>query len=268
MMEQLSQFNPVIQALAATSFTWGLTALGAALVFLVSRPNQRLFESMLGMAAGVMIAASIFSLLLPAISMCSGRPYPSWIPAVAGFLLGSAFIMLLDRLLPHLHPGLAVDKAEGIRTRLPTSFLLIMAVTLHNIPEGLSVGVAFGSVSGGELYRNLASALAIGIGIQNIPEGLAVALPIRNAGQSRFRAFWFGQLSAAVEPAAGVLGAAAVTVFQPLLPYALGFAAGAMMYVVVEEVIPESQAGGHNDLATFSTLLGFLLMVVLDVMAV
>ncbi len=259
--------NPIIQALIATLFTWGVTALGAAGVFLAKRPSRRTFDVMLGFAAGVMIAASYWSLLAPAIEMSEGGPVPVWVPASVGFLLGAIFLRICDMLLPHIHPAMPNAKPEGIKTTWQRSVLLVLAITLHNIPEGLAVGVAFGAVAAGMPSATLAAAvaLAIGIGIQNFPEGLAVSMPLRREGMSRFKSFWYGQLSGVVEPIAGVIGAAIVIIAQPILPYALSFAAGAMIFVVVEELIPESQAGGHSDAATMGVVVGFTVMMVLDV---
>jgi ZIP family zinc transporter len=261
MIETLGSFHPVTQALLATCFTWLMTAAGAALVFTSQGFNKRVLDAMMGFAAGVMIAASYWSLLAPAIEMSNG----SWVPACAGFALGGAVLWAIDRVLPHLHPDL--NDPEGIPTSWRRSVLLVLAITLHNFPEGLAVGVAFGAAAAGVESATLAGAvaLAIGIGIQNFPEGLAVSMPLRREGLSRWRCLWWGQLSATVEPVAGVLGAAAVVVAQPILPYALSFAAGAMIFVVVEELIPESQRGGNTDLATMGTLAGFTVMMALDV---
>lgn len=266
-MDQLAQAHPVLLALIATTFTWGVTALGAATVFFTRSMNRKLLDWMLGFAAGVMIAASFWSLLAPAIDMAEGGLLPPWVPAVVGFLAGGAVLAVIDRLLPHVHVFKTADQAEGPRTSWRRMILLVLAITLHNIPEGLAVGVAFGAAALGDSTTTLAGAvaLAIGIGLQNFPEGAAVAMPMRGEGFSRFRSFWYGQLSAAVEPVAGVLGAALVVVARPVLPFALSFAAGAMIFVVVEEVIPESQTNGNADLATLGTMVGFAVMMVLDV---
>ncbi|QDV33384.1 ZIP family metal transporter [Tautonia plasticadhaerens] len=266
-MEWFSGLDPALQALIAGSFTWGITALGAALVFFSRSMDRRLLDAMLGFAAGVMIAASVWSLLLPAIELSRERGGNGWLPAVVGFLLGGAALRLGDRWLPHLHPGLSMDRAEGIRTQWQRATLLVMAITLHNIPEGLAIGVAFGAADSGMASASMtgAIALAVGIGLQNFPEGVAVALPLRGEGVGRFRSFWYGQLSAVVEPVAAVLGAAAVVFVRPILPYSLAFAAGAMIYVVVEELIPESQQHGNDDLATLGTMGGFAVMMLLDV---
>ena len=267
MIDFLQNLHPIIQALVATCFTWAMTALGAAIVFSAKDISKKILDGMLGFTGGVMIAASYWSLLAPAIEMSEGRSFPAWLPAMVGFLAGGIFLRGADRVLPHLHLGFPLEEAEGISTTWRRSTLLILAITLHNIPEGLAVGVAFGAVAAGFPSATLggAIALAIGIGIQNFPEGLAVSMPLRREGMSRWKSFWYGQLSAIVEPIAGVIGAAAVILAQPILPYALGFAAGAMIFVVVEEVVPESQRGGNTDLATMGAMIGFVVMMVLDV---
>jgi ZIP family zinc transporter len=268
LIEWFIGLNPVLQAFLATCFTWFVTALGASAVFLFRSINRRLLDSMLGFAAGVMVAASYWSLLAPAIEMAeeSGSP-PAWVPAVVGFLLGGGFLWLVDQILPHLHLGLPLQEAEGIKTSWQRSILLVLAITLHNIPEGLAVGVAFGAVGAGLPAASLAGAiaLAVGIGLQNFPEGAAVSVPLRREGVGRLKSFWFGQLSAVVEPVAGVVGAASVLLIKPLLPYALAFAAGAMIYVVVEELIPEAQQAKNTHVATFGAMLGFAVMMTLDV---
>jgi ZIP family zinc transporter len=267
MADWFIDLHPVVQALLATLFTWGVTALGASLVFFFKTINQTVLDAMLGFAAGVMIAASFWSLLAPAIEMAETMGRTPWIPAVVGFLLGGLFLRGIDLILPHLHPGMAIEDAEGIPTTWRRSILLVLAITLHNIPEGLAVGVAFGAVACNLPSATLAGAvaLAIGIGIQNFPEGTSVAVPLRREGLSRRKCFWYGQLSGAVEPIAGVIGAAAVLLMRPLLPYALSFAAGAMIFVVVEELIPESQSNRHTDIATLGAMLGFAVMMALDV---
>jgi zinc transporter, ZIP family len=259
--------HPVGQALLATLFTWFVTALGAGLVLFFKQINRKMLDGMLGFAAGVMIAASFWSLLAPAIEMSEQGPLPAWIPAAVGFLAGGAFLWVVDKLLPHLHLGFPSAEAEGIKTGWHRSILLVLAITLHNIPEGLAVGVAFGALAADLPSATLAGAmaLALGIGIQNFPEGAAVSIPLRREGLSRFKSFWYGQLSGVVEPVAGVLGAAAVILMRPILPYALAFAAGAMIYVVVEELIPESQLEKNTDVATIGTMLGFAVMMTLDV---
>lgn len=267
MMDWFLAQTPIIQALIATCFTWFLTALGAAMVFLFRDFNRKILDGMLGFAAGVMIAASFWSLLSPAIEIAESNGTPGWIPAGIGFLLGGAALFAIDRLLPHLHLGFPLESAEGIKTSWQRSLLLVLAITMHNIPEGLAVGVAFGAAAAGYPTASVAGAiaLALGIGIQNFPEGLAVSMPLRREKLTPFKSFWYGQLSGMVEPIAGVLGAVAVVFVQPLLPYALAFAAGAMIYVVVEELIPEAQLAKNTDLATITTMLGFTVMMVLDV---
>ena len=259
--------HPVMQALLATLFTWGVTALGASVVFVFKTVNRKLLDAMLGFAAGVMIAARFWSLLTPAIALAEEMGVRPWVPAVVGFLAGGAFLWSVDKILPHLHLGFPRSEAEGIKTSWHRSVLLVLAITLHNIPEGLAVGVAFGAVASGIESANLgaAVALALGIGIQNFPEGLAVAAPLRREGWSRRKSFAYGQASGIVEPIAGVIGALAVLWMRPMLPYALSFAAGAMIYVVVEELIPESQLEKNTDLATVGAMLGFAVMMMLDV---
>lgn len=262
-----SELNPVVQAFLATMFTWGVTALGASTVFFFTTVSRTLLDGMLGFAAGVMIAASFWSLLAPAIEMAEASGVPSWLPAVVGFLLGGAFLYAVDAVLPHVHANMRTEDAEGLSTTWQRSVLLVLAITMHNIPEGLAVGVAFGAVASGLPSASLAGAvaLAIGIGLQNFPEGMAVSVPLRRENVSRKRAFWYGQLSGMPEPIAGVIGALAVITMQPILPYALAFAAGAMIYVVVEELIPESQAQTITDVATIGCMLGFAIMMTLDV---
>lgn len=263
----LQNYHPVTQALLATTFTWFVTALGAAVVFLGREVSRKVLDVMLGFAGGVMIAASYWSLLSPAIEMSEGKDIPVWFPAAVGFLLGGIFLRLIDKVLPHLHLGFPMEEAEGIKTQWHRSILLVLAITLHNIPEGLAVGVAFGAAAAGYPEATFAGAvvLALGIGIQNFPEGLAVSVPLRREGLPRLKCFWYGQLSAVVEPIAGVLGASIVFIFEPVLPYALAFAAGAMIFVVAEEVIPESQRGENTDQATMGLMVGFTVMMVLDV---
>jgi ZIP family zinc transporter len=268
LIEWLSTQNHILQALLATLFTWLVTALGASLVFGFKTINRRVLDVMLGFAAGVMIAASFWSLLAPAIEMASEGPLPDWLPAVVGFLLGGAFLWGVDKILPHLHIGYPTEEAEGIKTTWQRSLLLVLAITLHNIPEGLAVGVAFGALAADIPSASLAGAisLALGIGLQNFPEGAAVAIPLRREGMSRMKSFMYGQLSGVVEPLAALGGAAAVVFIRPLLPYALAFAAGAMIYVVVEELIPEAQRNQHDThTATIGAMLGFAVMMFLDV---
>ena len=263
----LLEYHPVVLALLATLFTWFVTALGASMVFFFKTINKKILNSMLGFAAGVMIAASFWSLLKPAIEMAEESGTLPWIPALIGFLSGGAFLLLVDKLLPHLHMGLSIDKAEGVKTAWQRSVLLVLAITLHNIPEGLAVGVAFGALANNPDAGMFAGAvaLAIGIGLQNFPEGAAVSIPLRREGFSRWKAFNYGQFSGIVEPIAGVIGAYLVLTITPLLPYALSFAAGSMIFVVVEELIPESQTGNETDFSTIGAMLGFATMMLLDV---
>jgi len=267
-MESFLALSPVTQALLATLFTWGVTAAGAALVFLTRDINQKLMDSMLGFAAGVMIAASFWSLLSPGIEMAENLGQISWLTAAIGFMGGGIFMRLIDKFLPHLHPGLSIDKTEGVKTSWQRSTLLVLAITLHNIPEGLAVGVAFGAVAADLPSATIggAIALALGIGIQNFPEGTAVSMPLRREGMSKTKSFLYGQASGMVEPVAGVLGALFVMNMRSILPYALCFAAGAMIFVVVEELIPESQREFKNiDTVTMATMVGFSVMMMLDV---
>ncbi len=257
--------DPILAALYATLFTWFLTALGASFVFFFKNMNRAVLDGMLGFTGGVMIAASFWSLLAPAIEMSSGDGFVKVIPAAVGFALGALFIFGLDKILPHLH--INFQETEGVKSPWQRTTLLVLAITLHNIPEGLAVGVLFGGVAAGIPEASIAGAvtLAIGIGIQNFPEGIAVSMPLRRMGMSRWKSFMYGQSSALVEPIAGVLGAVAVTFFTPLLPYALAFAAGAMIFVVVEEVIPETQQDKNTDIATLGLIGGFIVMMTLDV---
>ncbi|WP_316900397.1 ZIP family metal transporter [Pseudodesulfovibrio indicus] len=266
-MQWFAEQNPIFQAFLATLFTWGVTAMGAALVFLAKDFSKKMLDVMLGFAGGVMMAASYWSLLAPAIEMSGDLGTWSFVPAAVGFVLGAAFLRLVDVFLPHLHLNAPMSEVEGVKTSWQRSTLLVTAITLHNIPEGLAVGVAFGAVAAGLDSASLAGAvsLAIGIGIQNFPEGTAVSVPLRREGMSRMKAFLYGQASGMVEPVAAVFGAAAVLFMRPVLPYALAFAAGAMIFVVVEEVIPESQASGNGDMATMGVVSGFTLMMALDV---
>jgi ZIP family zinc transporter len=268
MIDFIQQFHPVTQAFFATLFTWGVTAAGAAMVFSKKTIKPKNLDSMLGFAAGVMIAASFWSLLAPGLEMAEQLGQTPWLTAVIGFMGGGVFMRLTDKFLPHLHPGLKIDQKEGIKTSWQRSTLLVLAITLHNIPEGLAVGVAFGAVAAGLPSATIggAIALAIGIGIQNFPEGAAVSMPLRREGMSQKKSFLMGQASGIVEPIAGVIGAYFVLMMQPVLPYALCFAAGAMIFVVVEELIPESQRIQANiDMVTMATMVGFSVMMILDV---
>ncbi len=264
--DQLRQMDPRLQALLAGVFTWAVTAAGAAVVLATRRLPRGMLDAMLGFAAGIMIAASFWSLLAPAVVMAEAQGTPVWIPTAGGFLLGAGFLRAADWLLPHLHPSLPLESAEGLRTGWQRATLIMLAITLHNIPEGLAVGVAFGAaaIDGSATLYAGAIALTIGIALQNLPEGLVVALPLRQAGASRARSLWYGQLSAVVEPVAAVIGAAAVLTMHAILPYALSFAAGAMIFVVIEELIPEAHRNGNTDLATSAAILGFAIMTVLD----
>ena len=257
--------NPITGAFYATIFTWLMTALGASLVFFVKKLNRMVLDGLLGFTGGVMVAASFWSLLSPGIEMSPGEGFIKVLPASIGFALGALFIFLLDKILPHIH--INFKDSEGIKTPWHKTTLLVLAITLHNIPEGLAVGVLFGGVSLGLPEATISGAvvLALGIGIQNFPEGVAVSMPMRRLGASRIKSFWYGQLSAIVEPIAAILGAFAVTFFSPLLPYALSFAAGAMIFVVIEEVIPETQQDKYTDFATMGFILGFIIMMSLDV---
>lgn len=262
------KIDPVLAAFYATTFTWFLTAAGASLVFFFKTLHRGVLDAMLGFTGGVMVAASFWSLLNPAIAM-SEQDYPSmpWMPASVGFLGGALFLFGLDKLMPHLHINFKEDEKEGVKTQWHRTTLLVLAITLHNIPEGLAVGVLFGAAGMGIDGATISGAvvLAIGIGIQNFPEGFAVAMPLRRQGASRRKSFMYGQLSAVVEPIFGVLGALAVVYMEPILPFALAFAAGAMIYVVVEEVIPETQRDKYTDVAVLGFIGGFLVMMILDV---
>ena len=264
-VDYLSSIDPILAALYATLFTWFLTALGASVVFFFKTMNRAALDGMLGFTGGVMVAASYWSLLAPAIEMSEGGGFVKVMPAAVGFLLGAFFLFGLDKVLPHLH--INFKETEGVKSPWQKTTLLVLAITLHNIPEGLAVGVLFGGVAAGIPEASIAGAtiLAIGIGIQNFPEGIAVSMPLRRMGMSRKKSFLYGQSSALVEPIAGVLGAVAVTFFTPILPYALAFAAGAMIFVVVEEVIPETQQDKHTDIATLGFIGGFVVMMSLDV---
>ncbi len=266
-IEYFEGINPILAAFYATLFTWGLTALGAAFVFFFKRMNRAVLDGMLGFTGGVMVAASFWSLLAPGIEMSPGEGFDKVIPAAVGFFLGATFLFGLDKILPHLHINFRESEKEGIKTPWHKTTLLTLAITLHNIPEGLAVGVLFGGVAAGFEGASIggAVALALGIGLQNFPEGIAVSMPLRRQGLSRLKSFNYGQASAAVEPIAAVLGAWAVLTFQPILPYALSFAAGAMIFVVVEEVIPEAQQDKYTDIATMGFIVGFIIMMALDV---
>lgn len=264
-----SSINPILAAFLATLFTWGMTAFGASFVYFFKTINRKYLDGMLGFTGGVMIAASIWSLLLPAISMAEsdfGKSF-SWIPASIGFLLGAFFLFFLDRIFPHLHINFEESENEGIYLGFKKTTLLVLAITLHNIPEGLAIGILFGGAALGIEGATIGAAvsLMIGIGLQNLPEGIAVAMPLRRLGLSRRKSFFYGQMSAVVEPIFGVIGALAVVFIEPIMPYALSFAAGSMVYVVVEEVIPETQRDKYTDIATLGFIIGFVVMMILDV---
>ena len=264
-LDYFESIDPILAALYATLFTWFLTAFGASFVFFFKNMNRVVLDGMLGFTGGVMVAASFWSLLAPAIEMSKGEGFIKVIPAAVGFALGALFIFGLDKVLPHLH--INFKETEGVKSPWQRTTLLVLAITLHNIPEGLAVGVLFGGVAAGIPEASIAGAvtLAIGIGIQNFPEGIAVSMPLRRMGMSRWKSFMYGQSSALVEPIAAVIGAVAVTFFTPILPYALAFAAGAMIFVVVEEVIPETQQDKNTDIATLGFIGGFVVMMCLDV---
>ncbi|WLV24942.1 ZIP family metal transporter [Aciduricibacillus chroicocephali] len=266
-MDTFITFTPLEQALLIGTFTWLMTAFGASFVFASKDFNQRVMDAMLGFAGGVMIAASFWSLLKPAAAMADEAGTSAWIPTATGFILGGFFLWAVDKLLPHLHPNMGLAQAEGIQShKKKRSTLLVLAITLHNIPEGLAIGVSIGAVSLGGAEFASVLILAVGLGLQNIPEGFAVSMPLRREGLSRRRSFMYGQLSGLVEPVAAVVGVLAVGLFQPLLPYALSFAAGAMIFVVVEEVVPAAHEEGNGDLASAFLIIGFTLMMVLDIM--
>jgi ZIP family zinc transporter len=266
--------SAILQALIGGLFTWLLTAIGATLVFFFKSSNRKALDMCLGFTGGVMIAASFWSLLSPAIATVEKQQelgitnLPIWFAPAVGFLLGALFLYFLDKKIPHLHLFESVENAEGPKTDLKKTELLVLAIALHNIPEGLAVGVAFGALASGMdigMEMGGAIALAIGMGLQNAPEGFAVSMPLRRQGMSKFKSWQWGQLSAIVEPVFAVIGAAIVITVYPILPYALSFAAGAMIFIVIEEVIPESQRGGNADLASIGLILGFIVMMILDV---
>ena len=258
MFEWFSNLNYIVQALIAGIFTWTVTALGASLVFLFKKINKSVMDAMLGIAAGVMIAASFWSLLSPSIEMSEKLGLNAWLVAFIGFIAGGLLLFIGDKIF---------DKLDNKNSKIKRSLMLITSITLHNIPEGLAVGVAFGSLAYGleGATESAAIMLAFGIGLQNFPEGSAVAIPLRREGFSRKKAFFYGQLSGIVEPIASVIGALIVLKMRFLLPYLLAFAAGAMIYVVVEELIPESQTNKKKDLMALFTLIGFSIMMIMDV---
>lgn len=242
------------------------TMLGASFVFFMKRDMpERLQKALLGFASGVMVAASVWSLLIPSIDMYHGEGAMQVVPAAVGFLLGMGFLLLIDELTPHLHVG--SHKPEGLRASLSRTAMLALAVTIHNLPEGMAVGVVFAGTQDGQADISLMSALAmsIGIAIQNIPEGAIISMPMRAAGNNRWKSFLIGSLSGVVEPVGGMLIILLASLFLPAMPYLLAFAAGAMLYVVVEELIPEASSGTHSNLSTIGFALGFVLMMVMDV---
>jgi ZIP family zinc transporter len=266
MLENIIQLNPVILALIGTCFTFLATAAGASMVFFVrNNVNENTQHGFLGFAAGVMIAASVWSLLIPAIEMAEAQGNIGWIPAGGGFLLGGIFLFMLDKLLPHMHMG--SEKPEGLKSSFKRTTMLVLAVTLHNIPEGMAVGLSFGLAAQSNSIAALTAsfALAIGMGLQNFPEGAAISLPLKKEGFSSKKSFVYGSLSGIVEPFAGVIAVLLVGGISSVMPWMLAFAAGAMIYVVAEELIPESQSVEHSHAGTIGTMLGFLLMMVLDV---
>ena len=276
-LQWFKEINHVYQALIGGLFTWIMTAIGAGLVFFFKGTSRRFLDASLGFTGGVMIAASFWSLLAPAIESVEIQnemginSTPVWFPPAVGFFLGAAFLYILDKIIPHLHLFEKKENSEGIKTKWHKTILLVFAIALHNIPEGLAVGIAFGALANPDLLQSnvftLGSAvvLAIGMGIQNAPEGFAVSMPLKRKGVSRLKSWGWGQLSAIVEPIFAVIGALIVVQMYPILPYALAFAAGAMIFVVVEEVVPESQSDGNTDLATMGLIVGFIVMMILDV---
>ncbi|MFN4226621.1 MAG: ZIP family metal transporter [Candidatus Ratteibacteria bacterium] len=267
MLSKFYNLNPLLQSLIGGIFTWFVTLIGSATIFLNKKPNRKIFDIALGFAGGVMIAASFFSLILPSIEYSKKLSIPLWFSISSGILAGTLFLLFLDKFIPHLHINSKIEEKEGVKTELPVYLLLVFAITLHNIPEGIAVGVSFGSLKYNMNFENFLSSLSltIGIGVQNFPEGFAVSFPLSTSGISKFRSFFLGQLSGLIEPLFAILGAIFVTYFTKILPYALSFAAGAMIYVVIEEVIPETQKAGNTDLATFSFMLGFIIMTILDI---
>ena len=267
-MEFLAKINdPVLLALASTCFTWFMTALGAGMVFFFKEINKRVLNMMLGFAAGIMVAASFWSLLEPAIEMAQSAPIPAWLVAAIGFVGGAGFLCLADHVMPHAHFFAKEGQTEGIPTHLKRSILLVFSITLHNIPEGMAVGVTIAGALAGNAGITItgAFALSLGIAIQNFPEGAIVSMPLKGEGMGKPKAFLCGMASGAVEPVFGFLTILLAAQMTKILPYFLSFAAGAMIYVVVEELIPEAQAGEHTNIGTIGTAIGFALMMVLDV---
>lgn len=267
MIKNFLELSPIIQAVLATMFTWFLTLLGASIVFFFKEVKKSVMDALLGFSAGVMIAASFWSLLSPAIEMATSMKMISWLVVFLGFFSGGLLLFLGDKFYDFFQKKTKVNSNVSTSNRLKRCLMLVFSITLHNIPEGLVVGVAFGSLAYHLEGATIASALtlALGIGLQNFPEGSAVSLPLRREGFSRGKAFFFGQLSGVVEPIAAIIGALLVLKVQLLLPFLLSFAAGAMIYVVVEELIPESQSNQKKDLMALFTLVGFSVMMILDV---
>lgn len=262
-----SELNPLEQTLIGTFFTWLVAAVGASTVFFTASMNKKFFQALLGFAAGIMLSASFFSLLLPSITQSSqSSDMPYWIPVVTGFMLGALVICIADFIIRYFHRKNITEDPNSSDADFESKTVLVLAITIHNIPEGLAIGVAFGAASLGIPEADFAAAisLTIGIGLQNFPEGLAVSMPLRAQGMSKIKSFWYGQLSTTVEPVAGILGAMFVVVAQPLLPYALSFAAGAMILVVIAKVMPESQRDGKGVLPAVCFLIGFSFMMILD----
>ncbi len=260
-MEIFVNLNPIVLALIAGFFTWSLTSLGSAVVFLNKKPTRRFIDASLGFSAGIMLSASVWSLLLPSIELSNGDFLPKWFAPSLGFLLGTICIYIVDNFLPHLHIFDSIEKQEGVKSNLKKVTLIFLAMTIHNFPEGLAVGVTIGS---GRILEGLVLALAIGV--QNFPEGMAISLPLYAEGTKRSKSFYYGSISALVEPIGAVLGSVLVVLWQKILPYALSFAAGAMVYVVVEELIPESQKAENTNIATFALVAGFILMMIADLL--
>ncbi len=256
--------NPVYFAFISGLFTWFITLIGSCFVFLHRIPNKKFFDISLGFSGGVMVAASFFSLLMPSLEYSKSVNISPSFSITLGFLGGSLFLYILDRILPHLHQALKKENAEGIKTNLPTSFLLVFAMTLHNIPEGLAIGVSFGSLKYFVNYSSFIDSvmLAFGIGIQNFPEGIAVSVPLRAEKMGTLKSFFIGQLSGIVEPLFSVIGAIFISYLKKMLPFSLSFAAGAMIFVVVEEIIPQIKE--NQDISTLSFLFGLSLMMFFD----
>lgn len=263
----LAGYTPLQLALIGGAFAWMVTSLGAAVVFLFGKIKRNVMNGLLGFSAGVMIAASIWSLIIPSIDLSKELHMIPWVPPAVGILTGMVVLFIIDKIIPHLHQGLPKTKSEGLKTTWQKNILLFSAITLHNIPEGLVIGVAFGSLNYASVHMTLpiAAALALGIALQDFPEGIAAAVPLRSGGWSKWKSFFFGQLSGMVEPVGALFGYLFVTLSRNILPFALSFAAGAMLFVVIEELIPESQQEGNTDISTIFTIIGFVVMMILDV---